>query len=174
MKPILLFTLSFIALTMLGTGLWLAGGEGLYARALQPIAHEIYQALGVTGRGSLHRTRFINLVPFTALMLITPRLGLRQRVAGLLAGWSILAASHIALNGYAMARGARGQLPLLAAQASDALPFLLWLALARDFVRERLRGLRPRTHRASGGAPKPEDGPSGVAPTTPSDANGGR
>lgn len=144
MKQILLFALSFVVLTILGTWLWLAGGDQLYARALRPIALEIYGLLGITGRGTLVRTRFINVVPFTALMLVAPGLGIRKRIFGMLIGWGILVLSHVALNGYAMALGARGHLPRMAAQASDAMPFLLWLFLARDSVREILRGLGRR------------------------------
>ncbi len=147
MKQILLFTLSFVALTMLGTWLWMAGGDVLYDRALGPIARELYALLGIEGRGSFRRTRFINLVPFTALMLLTPGLGTRRRARGLLLGWLVLVGSHLALNGYAMASQARGNLPLFAAQLSDALPFLLWLVLARDFVAGHIRRARSRARR---------------------------
>ncbi|HKK53173.1 MAG TPA: hypothetical protein VKA74_16365 [Myxococcota bacterium] len=139
MKQVLLFALSFVVLTMLGTWLWMAGGDRLYAQALRPVALEIYGLTGVTGRGTLVRTRFINLVPFTALMLVAPGLAMRKRIVGLLIGWCLLALSHVALNGYAMTLGARGHLPRFAAQASDAMPFLLWLFLARDSVRALLR-----------------------------------
>jgi len=152
MKPILLFALSFVALTLLGTWLWLAGGDVLYDRALDPIAREIYALLGIEGRGSFRRTRFINLVPFTALMLLTPGLGARRRARGLLVGWLVLVGSHVALNGHAMATQARGNLPLFAAQLSDALPFLLWLVLARDFVAGQIRRARSRSARGAGGS----------------------
>jgi hypothetical protein len=142
MKKLLLFILSFVALTVPLTWLWLSGGEELYARAITPIAREIYELLGVTGRGTLKRMRFINLIPFTTLMLLTPRLSLRRRLVGLLVGWIALVASHIALNGYAMVSRSRGQLPPTAALASDAMPFLLWFLIARDFVRETLRDVR--------------------------------
>jgi len=143
-RPALLFALGFAGLTALGTWLWLAGGDALYAQAIAPLAREIYELLGIRGRGSLRRTRFINLVPFTALMLLTPRLAWRRRLGGLLLGWLALCLSHIALNGYAIASGARGHLPPAAAHASDALPLLLWLVIARDFAREKLGSLRRR------------------------------
>lgn len=144
MKRALLLALSFAGLTALGTWLWLAGGDALYAKAIAPLAREIYQLLGISGRGTLRRTRFINLVPFTALMLLTPRLASRRRLAGLLLGWLVLVVSHIALNGYAMASGSKGKLPPVAALASDAMPFVLWLVFAREFVRETLSSARRR------------------------------
>jgi len=159
MKRILFFTLSFVALTMLGTWLWMAGGDVLYDRALDPIAREIYVLLGIEGRGSFRRTRFVNLVPFTALMLLTPGLAARRRARGLLLGWLVLVGSHVALNGYAMATQARGNLPLFAAQLSDALPFLLWLALARDFVAGTVRRARSRTGRGPTAGAGEEPGP---------------
>jgi len=151
MKQVLLFTLSFVALTILLTWAWVSGGDVLYAKALRPFAHEIYDWLGLTGRGSLVRTRFINIVPFTSLMLLTPRLNLRKRLVGLAIGWLVLALSHIALNGFAKASGATGQLPPVAALASDAMPFLLWSVFAREFVRDTMahvRGTAPEENAA--------------------------
>jgi hypothetical protein len=142
MKQAILFTVGFVALTLLLTWLWLSGGNALYARAVGPIAREIYEWIGLTGPGTMGRTRFINLVPFTSLMLLTPRLSLRKRMIGLVVGWLVLVASHIALNGVAMASRSRGQLPPVAALASDAMPFLLWSVFARDFIREMMVRVR--------------------------------
>jgi hypothetical protein len=152
MKRALLFTLGFVALTTFLTWLWLSGGNRLYAEAIEPLAREIYRLLGVHGRGTLLRTRFINIVPFTALMLLTPRLGLRKRLLGLVVGWGVLVLSHIALNGYAMASRSRGQLPPVAALASDAMPFLIWFVFARGFVAETMQAVR-RRGRAGEGPP---------------------
>jgi hypothetical protein len=145
MKQALLFTLSFVALTVLLTWAWVSGGDVLYAKALRPFAHEIYNWLGISGRGSLVRTRFINIVPFTSLMLLTPGLRLGTRFGRLGIGWLILALSHIALNGFAMASRSTGQLPPVAALASDAMPFLLWSVFAREFVRETIARVRNTT-----------------------------
>ena len=146
MKQALLFTLSFVVLTVSLTWLWVSGGDVIYGKTLQPLAHEIYDWIGLSGRGTMRRTRFINIVPFTSLMLLTPRLTLRKRLTGLVIGWLVLMLSHIALNGIAIASRATGQLPPTAALASDAMPFLLWSVFAREFVREtitRVRGTKP-------------------------------
>ncbi len=144
MRRAILLTLSFVALTLALTWLWLNGGGRLYADAITPIARGIYDAIGLEGFGTMRRLRFINLVPFTSLMLLTPGLDWRRRLGGLGIGWLVLVASHIALNGLAIASRAKGQLPPTAALASDALPFLLWMVFARDFVRETMARVRSR------------------------------
>ena len=157
MKQFLLFAASFVVLTVPLTWLWLSGGEELYAKAITPIAREIYELIGVSGKGTLRRTRFINLVPYTTLILLTPRLSPRKRLVGLLTGWLLLISSHIGLNGYAMASGSRGQLPPVAALGSDALPFLIWFVFARDFVRETLRAVRGEAEQDAGSNPEADE-----------------
>jgi len=144
MKRFLLFAASFVALTVPLTWLWMSGGDKLYAQTITPLAREIYELFGITGRGTLRRTRFINLIPFTTLTLLTPGISLRRRLVGLVTGWAVLVVSHIALNGYAMTRQSRGPLPPVAALGSDAMPFLIWYVIARDFVRETLHSVRGR------------------------------
>jgi hypothetical protein len=154
MKRFLLFAASFVALTVPLTWLWMSGGDKLYAQTITPLAREIYELFGITGRGTLRRTRFINLIPFTTLTLLTPGLTLRRRLVGLLAGWAVLVASHIGLNGYAMVTQSRGQLPPVAALGSDAMPFLIWFVIARDFVRKTLHSVR----RGPAAGVEPEEG----------------
>jgi hypothetical protein len=146
MKQALLFALSFAALSLLLTWLWLGGGNALYAAMMQPIANSIYDALGLPGHGTMRRLRFINFVPFTALMILTPRLSMRRRLGGLAIGWLVLAAFHIALNGIAIsAATSQKRLPPMAAFTSDAMPFLIWYVIARDFVQATLRRVQGRT-----------------------------
>ncbi len=149
MKQILLFTLKFVALTLALTWLWLAGGNALYAEIMQPIAREFHQWVGLRGPGTMGRTRFINLVPFISLMLLTPRLSLRRRWGGLAIGLSILVLSHLLLNAIAVGSHMRGRLPPTAALASDAMPFLIWFMIAREFVQEAMRKIHsPKTPRS--------------------------
>jgi len=149
MKQILLFTLKFVALTLALTWLWLAGGNALYAETMQPIARELHQWVGLRGPGTMGRTRFINLVPFISLMLLTPRLSLRRRWGGLAIGLFILVLSHLLLNAIAVGSHMRGRLPPTAALASDAMPFLIWFMIAREFVQEAMRKVRsPETPRS--------------------------
>ena len=142
MKQILLFTLSFVALSVALTGLWLAGGNALYAETMQPIAREIHQWVGLRGPGTMGRARFINLVPFVSLMLLTPRLSRRRRWGGLAIGLLILVLSHLLLNAIAVGSHTRGRLPPTAALASDAMPFLIWFVIARKFAQEAIRKAR--------------------------------
>jgi sterol desaturase/sphingolipid hydroxylase (fatty acid hydroxylase superfamily) len=144
MKQAVLFTLSFVALSLVLTWLWLTGGNAVYAEMMEPVAREVYDWLGIHGQGTLRRKRFINFVPFTALMLLTPRLTLRKRLLSLVGGWVILAASHLTVNAIAMGTEPRNRLPLAAAFTSDAMPFLIWYVLARDFVQETLHRARHR------------------------------
>jgi len=142
MKQILLFTLSFVALSLALTWLWLAGGNALYAQTMQPIAREIHQWVGLRGPGTMGRTRFINLVPFISLMLLTPRLSRRRRWGGLAIGLLILVLSHLLFNAIGVGSQKRGVLPPTAALASDAMPFLIWFVIARNFVQEAMRKVR--------------------------------
>ncbi len=149
MKQILLFTLSFVALSFALTWLWLAGGNALYAETMQPIAREIHQWVGLRRAGTMGRARFINLVPFVTLMLLTPRLSRRRRWGGLAIGLLILVLSHLLLNAIAVGSHARGRLPPTAALASDAMPFLIWFMIAREFVQEAMRKIHsPKTPRS--------------------------
>jgi hypothetical protein len=142
MKRILLFALSFSALTLVLTWLWLAGGNAFYGLTMQPVAREINEWMGLSGPGTMLRNRFINIVPFVSLMLITPRLSLRKRLGGLAIGLLVLAVSHLALNAMAVSQQATRTLPPTAALLSDAEPFVLWFLLARDFIQEVVQGIR--------------------------------
>jgi hypothetical protein len=152
MKSILLFVLSFTLLSMFLTWLWLSGGNELYADAMQPIAWQLNKALGLQGPGSMKRGRFINLVPFVSLMLLTPRLTRRRRFGGLAIGVLILMLSHLGLNALGVAMRTPLFLPNTASVVSDAAPFILWFVIARDFIRDTLQRVR-KPNRATGPAP---------------------
>ena len=145
MKQVLLFALSFLVVSAALTWLWLAAGNSLYVEFMTPIANGVYESLGFSKVGTMNRTRFINLVPFTALMLLTPRLSLRRRFLGLGLGLAFLSISHVALNGIAIASGNVARLPRFAMLTSDALPFLLWFLCARESVLETLRRIERDT-----------------------------
>jgi hypothetical protein len=141
MRRALWFAIKFVALTAPLTWLWIAGGRELYASYFVPIADAIYDLLGVEGaRGYSWRERYINYVPFAALVLLTPSLGARRRAVGLAAGLLAIFASHVLFNGIAQ-HGAEdfATMPTALSIASDSLPFLLWAIIARDFVRDVAR-----------------------------------
>lgn len=136
MKRALWFALKFIALTVPLTWIWVSGGRQVYASYFIPVADGIYELLGVEGVRAVSRERYINYVPFVALVILTPSLSLRRRVVGLVAGAFALFCSHVLINGIAhhWVEGAV-RLPVELAIVSDALPFLLWAIVAPEFIR---------------------------------------
>ena len=98
MKPALLFLIKFVCLTAPLIWLWLAGGLNLYHAVYSPIASAIYEWLGFEGVATPARTRYINLIPFLALMVLTPNLSTRRRLGGTAIGLVILFSMHIAVN----------------------------------------------------------------------------
>ena len=142
MKRIILFVLSFMVVSLGLTWVWLEGLNVLYAKMMRPVAWELNQLLGLRSPGVMLRLRFINLVPFTALMLITPRLSLRRRFGGLAIGLLILVASHLVFNAMAVHSRQIGYLPPAVAAACDAMPFVLWFIFARDTIQESFRSVR--------------------------------
>ena len=85
----------------------------------------------------------MNLIPFVALILVTPRLGLARRSIGLLIGLVILVLSPLAFN-YVLYRSHRvGYGPVLV-NISDALPLALWLVIARQVAWETVKRVGTR------------------------------
>ena len=135
MSRALWFALKFVALTAPLTWLWVTGGRELYASCFTPLADAVYELFGVEGVKAVWRERYINQVPFVALMLLTPSLGLRQRLVRLALGVVVILLAQIALNGIVQyGRATVESLPIGLAILSDALPFVLWALLAREFL----------------------------------------
>jgi len=163
---LLLLLLLFVALTMPLAWFWLEQGERIYVHLLRQAAGPIYDALGLRHqRGGPVVPRLVSVVPFVVLMLITPKMGWRRRVKGLLLGLLAIACFHVALFVlvdaiYAVLGHNRRALakivPFLL--INDGIPFLIWLFVARDF----LRSLVPAFERRGGssGGPPAQD-PSG-------------
>jgi hypothetical protein len=100
--------------------------------------------MGVTGvRRDLVHDRFINYLPFIALMVITPGLSRRRRWIGGLIGCFVLYLGHVGLT-YAsfLAFVQHGQSPesmqnlFPAYIVSDAMPLLLWAVIANEWLRD--------------------------------------
>lgn len=128
------YVLAFVALTAPATWWWHHGGFELYARGFGALAGGVYDALGLERAAALPRQRYINWIPFAALVLLTPRLGWRRRWAGLGLGLLALVAAHLLFNALASYGSGRGSYPMLLALVSDALPFALWAAIAREWI----------------------------------------
>jgi hypothetical protein len=135
MRRLLWFALKVVALTAPLTWLWVSGGRAAYGWSLAPVANAIYEGIGLDGVTFFPRDRYINQVPFVALMLLTPGLSLRRRFGGLALGVLAIFAVQMLVNAIAL-RGAPDatSLPAGLSIASDAAPFVLWAAIARDFL----------------------------------------
>jgi hypothetical protein len=135
MRRLLWFALEVVALTAPLTWLWVHGGRELYASCLAPVADAIYAGLGLDGVTFFPRDRYINQVPFAALMLVTPGLGARRRFGGLAVGALAIFSLQMLVNALAL-RGSPGatSLPAGLSILSDAAPFVVWAVIAREFV----------------------------------------
>ncbi len=137
MKATLLFLIKFVCLTAPFVWLWQVGGLSLYHALYSPVADAIYEWLGFEGVASPARDRYINLIPFLALMVLTPNLSTRRRLGGTAIGLVILFTMHIAVN--LTAHPVSYRLPLPVSLALDAAPFFLWVIIANEFVRNFMR-----------------------------------
>jgi hypothetical protein len=135
MRRRLWFALKVVALTAPLTWLWLSGGRELYGWSLAPVANAVYALLGLEGVTFFPRDRYINQVPFVALMLLTPGLTVRRRIGGLALGVLAIFGVQMLVNAIAL-HGAPGatSLPAGLSIVSDAAPFVVWAAIARDFL----------------------------------------
>jgi len=138
---LILAFLGFLALTILGLWAWVHGGQRLYAQILVWTASWLYPLLGL-GDVPLAsaRLRYVNIVPFAALMLVTPGISWKRRTIGILSGLLILHLSHLALNAtprlFDFGREGLGPNTLspIFMIVSDGLPFVLWAAFAPGFL----------------------------------------
>jgi hypothetical protein len=145
-KRVVLLTLEVVAVTIPLTWLWLAGGReayhGVFVRVAAPLAAWLglpsYQLIAVP-------QRFINYVPFLALMIVTPRLSLARRVLGTLVGFGVIGVGHLAFFVLSVAVYAEHGMTPRAISAlfpalllSDSLPFILWAVIARGVLRDAI------------------------------------
>ena len=137
MKPTLLFLVKFVCLTVPFVWLWQVGGLRAYHALYSPIADAIYGWLGFEGVATPARDRYINLVPFLALMILTPNLSTRRRLGGTAIGLLILFLMHIAVN--LTADPQTQVLPRMVRLMLDAAPFFLWIVIANEFVRDVMK-----------------------------------
>ncbi len=150
MKATLLFLVKFVCLTAPFVWLWQVGGLQVYHALYSPVADMIYGWLGFEGVATPARQRYINLIPFVALMVLTPRLSTRRRLGGIAIGLMILFLLHIGINLTANPETLR--LPRRTSLILDAAPFFLWVIIANEFVRDFMkRGTTSATVEESAG-----------------------
>lgn len=156
MKRLLLLLLEFVVLSVPLTWVWIHWGKAHYVRGLFATLGVVYDLLGLppTGRGAGGVSlRYVSQVPFVVLMAITPGIHLRRRLVGWAVGALLIFASHVALvllTDVAFASGRRVGVTILPLVVLvDGLPLLLWIVLARDFLRGVVPGLGGDTPSAS-------------------------
>jgi len=157
MRRIAWFALKFVALTVPLTWLWVSGGRELYGAAFGSVSSVVYDFVGYEGASVPWRERYIHVVPYVALVLLTPGLGWRRRFVGGALGLIAILFAQLILNAVAQwGRPKPVSFPVGVAVLSDAIPFLLWAVLAREFVRDLLRGVTasPDGESERGGRPE--------------------
>ncbi len=161
---LLLLLLLFVALTMPLAWLWLEWGEAVYARLLWEILHPVYGWMGLRHqRGGPVGPRLVSVVPFVVLMAITPGMGWRRRVKGVVVGLLVISSFHLLLfvlvdSAYVVLGRNRRALskivPFLL--INDGIPLVVWIFFARDFLRRLVPALGERT--GGSGGPRPSAG----------------
>ena len=145
---LLLTLLKIVVLSVPLTWLWIEWGREAYGALFAKLALPIYGLVGLTDLvPSGARDRFINYLPFLILMLITPRLSLKRRLVGIAAGFLVIFAVHVvfvyvastAVDPRTSGITSHGFMRIVPANAlSDAIPFALWVFIAKDFVWEKI------------------------------------
>jgi spermidine synthase len=156
------FAFWFFALSAPLAWLWFEWGRSHYVHLVLGVVDAVLgtsKAASDWG-GSAAAPRFITVVPFLVLMLVTPGLRWRRRLLGAVGGLALLVLVHALLLivvDVAQAEFGRGRqsirrfFPFLI--LADGAPLLLWLFLARSFVAQALPGLAEPTRPPAPAAP---------------------
>jgi hypothetical protein len=163
MKSLFLPLLKFVAITGPVAWWWMHGGQDAYFKAWIEVARPILKAIGVTGfPPSLVKERFLNFLPFVALMAITPGFSLSSRLVRTAIGLVGIFMGQLGLTYWGWVTFVRdGQTVessanfFPAVMLSDALPFVLWTILANRFVSEFLLKIIPPVPGATARTPLP-------------------
>jgi len=140
---ILLTIVAFVIISIGLTWLWNEWLRGLYGQLFKTIATPLYDAIGLGHAQAVGlRQRYINFVPFVALVLVTQGLTLRRRMIGLAVGLLTISISHILLNLTALIQPGPA-LPVMASLVSDSFPFLVWFIVAYPVVSKFIPGANP-------------------------------
>jgi hypothetical protein len=142
----LLSALKIIGISVPVTWIWLEWGREAYGLLFAKLSIPIFGALGMTTimpEGS--RDRFINYLPFLILMVVTPRMTLLRRSAGIVIGFVVIFLFQVLFIYVSEVAGVeRGvvedtqvyarYLPIML--LCDAFPLALWAIIAKDFIQE--------------------------------------
>jgi hypothetical protein len=147
MRRVFRLLLEFAALSVPLTWLWLTWAQEPYTELVGSLGAPLLERLGAAAvPESPAEKRFVSYVPFLVLILVTPRLSLRRRLAGLAAGCGILFLAHLGLlvvEAFAQTPGRPTEdsfsTVFPAAMFVDALPFALWAVVAQEVLRDAFR-----------------------------------
>lgn len=148
-----LIALELVVVSVALSWLWLSHGKYVYAQFFGSVARPFFDLIGQEEILVVSRERFINLVPFLALMVVTPGLSVLRRSLGTLLGLLALFCGHLTLTWMAgiTPRASSGgfgfnafTIRLGAMLFSDSLPFLVWAAIAARQVRGLASWLFPQ------------------------------
>jgi hypothetical protein len=124
--------------------LWKLWGHDAYLDFFRASARPFLDLLGVKRIPvMLVGSRFVNYLPFFALMMVTPGLSARRRGIGTLVGFGLIFACHIGFTAVAYhvmasygtsAKAFSALFPALL--FSDSLPFVIWAVIAHEFLRD--------------------------------------
>ena len=144
---VLLQALKIVGITVPVTWAWLEWGRAAYGRLFAELAIPVLGFFGLTRilpQGS--RDRFINYLPFLILMIVTPRMSPLRRILGIVIGFVLIFFLQVFFVYASEVAGVQAgsvnrqdiyekMLPVLL--ICDAFPFVLWVIIAKDFVREK-------------------------------------
>jgi hypothetical protein len=143
-RRLFLLLLEFVAITVPLVLLWKLWGHDAYLDLFRALARPFLELLGVKRiPAMLVGSRFVNYLPFFALMMVTPGLTARRRGIGTLAGFALIFAWHIGFTAIAYhvmasygtsAKAFSALFPALL--FSDSLPFVLWAVISHEFLRD--------------------------------------
>ncbi len=173
-RRLVLLFLEFLAITLPLTWLWDVWGREVYLEFFEWVAGPLLELLGVRRVPRMMvGNRFLNLLPFFALMVITPGLRIRRRLIGSALGFGLIFLVQIGFAAMAFHARARYGLSAEAFSAlfpmlllSDSFPFLIWAVVANEFIRE-LSGRAARSV-----APRRRDPSRSSDSSDSSDSNG--
>jgi len=133
-----------VAITVPLTLLWKVWGHDAYLDLFRTLARPFLDLLGVKRIPvMLVGSRFVNFLPFFALMMVTPGLTARRRWIGTLVGFALMfvcqvifaaVAFHVMASYVTSAKAFSALFPALL--ISDSFPFVIWAVIAHEFVRD--------------------------------------
>ena len=177
MKTVDLKLLEFLAITVPVAWWWnqMGGREATWKVFLQVSAPILAQMGVLAFAGSLVKDRLLGVLPFVALMVITPGIPLLRKAVRTVIGLFILYYAYVFLAYWAWYTHDREGVDQYSMSEFfpvqnmvDALPFVLWAIFAREFVAENLlkympAAVSPAAPAEARGEPAPSPSPTAGA-----------